>query len=186
MSQHRLEDFLSYLSREAAAEELMAVDEDLLARASILSQELMVDEARGGPGSEIAGRVIEYYTALVDSLLELRLSKASGRISERGVAPNTSLPEEGLVNGLLERAIRTGGLLESAVRNGSPLVLYAARWEASRDMAALLIRQDVPAFRGVDLNSYGPFSSGDVAMVPREDARSLVAKGHADEVVVLG
>ncbi|MDP7983012.1 MAG: hypothetical protein RAK18_07520, partial [Conexivisphaerales archaeon] len=94
--------------------------------------------------------------------------------------------EEGLVNGMLEKAVSAGELLRRAVRDGSPLVLHAARWEAAREMTIIAVKQDIQAFRGVDLNSYGPFSSGDVAMVPREDARTLISKGQAEEVVVLG
>ena len=186
MSQRRLEDFLSALSREAGAEELVAADDDLLLRASTLLQELAMEESLGGQLSTLAGKMRDYAAALGDSLLELRLSKASGRISEKGMAPQSALLEEGLVNGILERAVSVGELLRRAVRDGSPLVLHAARWETAREMVIIAVKQDIQAFRGVDLNSYGPFSSGDVAMVPREDARTLISKGQAEEVVVLG
>ncbi|MGC8555470.1 MAG: hypothetical protein ACP5NG_00410 [Conexivisphaera sp.] len=185
MSQRRLEDFLAALSREAGARELFAADEDLLVRASALSQELALGELLGGPESGIAAKVAEYGAAAASSLLELRLSKASWQVSERGIAPQSGLLEEGLVIGLLEMAVSRADLLRRALVDGSPLVIHAARWNASREMAVLLMRQDVQAFRGVDLNNYGPFSSGDVAMVPREDARALISKGQAEEVVVL-
>lgn len=186
MSNRRLEEFLGALSREAGAEELVAADEDLLLRISSVLEELAVAELIEGQGSAMVSKVREYASALGDSLLELRLAKSSSYISDNGIAPQSALPEEELVDGALERAVAVGELLRRAVRDGSPLVLYAIRWEAAREMAAVAIKQDVRAFRGVDLNSYGPFSPGDIAMVPREDARALVAKGQAEEVVVLG
>ncbi len=185
MARRGLEEFLGALSREAGAEELAAADEDLLISAAEVVQELAIEE-RLGEGRELAGKLRRYAALLAEALLELRLSKMAARVSERGLAPQPSLPEELLVGGALERAASAGEVLGRALREGSPLAIHAARWESSREMAIIAVKQEIPAFRGVDLNSYGPFSPGDVAMVPRGDARALVSKGAAEEVVVLG
>jgi len=39
--------------------------------------------------------------------------------------------------------------------------------------------QDIPEFVGADMKGYGPFSKGDVAPVPEENARLLVEAGSA-------
>jgi hypothetical protein len=183
--QHRLEEFLAALSREAGAEDLVAADADLLIRASTVLQELSVQAALGAPGSDVISSLAEYGASVGGSLLELRLSKAVDRVSERGIAPPSGLPEENFVSGLLEEAASRANLLKEAIQGGSPLAILAARWEASRDMVTVRAEHEVPAFRGVDLNSYGPLSPGDVAMIPREDARALISKGLVEEVVVL-
>ncbi len=39
--------------------------------------------------------------------------------------------------------------------------------------------KDVPKFRGVDLNWYGPYKAGDAARIPADDAEFWIAKGYA-------
>jgi len=42
--------------------------------------------------------------------------------------------------------------------------------------------QDVPSFVGIDLATYGPFKAEDVALIPKENAESLIRKGVAVKV----
>ena len=42
--------------------------------------------------------------------------------------------------------------------------------------------KDVPSIVGVDLKTYGPFKSEDVASLPIENARVLIRQGLAVEV----
>ena len=40
----------------------------------------------------------------------------------------------------------------------------------------------IPAIIGVDMGTYGPYDSGDVASIPKENAENLIRKGLAVEV----
>lgn len=42
--------------------------------------------------------------------------------------------------------------------------------------------EDIPAFVGVDMKNYGPFTKDSVATMPQENARFLVKKGSAELV----
>jgi hypothetical protein len=42
----------------------------------------------------------------------------------------------------------------------------------------------VPAFMGIDMRQYGPFQREDVGTVPTINAKSLVAKGFAAEIIL--
>lgn len=46
--------------------------------------------------------------------------------------------------------------------------------------------QDVPAFVGLDLRTYGPFRSGDIATLPEPEAALLAGKGAGREISVGG
>jgi len=46
----------------------------------------------------------------------------------------------------------------------------------------VIFKTPIPKFVGVDMKVYGPFSQGDVALIPYENARALITKGVAEEV----
>lgn len=48
----------------------------------------------------------------------------------------------------------------------------------------LVFKQDVPAFVGSDGKEYGPFSKGDIAKIPEENAQLMVAQGIAEWVEI--
>lgn len=50
------------------------------------------------------------------------------------------------------------------------------------DFVILRFLQAVPAFIGVDMRKYGPFSREDVATIPPINAKNLVRSGHVLEV----
>jgi DNA replication initiation complex subunit (GINS family) len=45
---------------------------------------------------------------------------------------------------------------------------------------AVAFLQQLPKFVGIDMGHYGPYSQGDIATVPEENARLLVEKGAAE------
>ena len=48
----------------------------------------------------------------------------------------------------------------------------------------IVFKVDVPAFVGIDGNTYGPFKSGDIARIPEENMKVFVEKGMAEEFKV--
>ena len=53
--------------------------------------------------------------------------------------------------------------------------------EIKRKMVVRFLK-DVPSIVGVDLKTYGPFKSEDVASIPIENAKVLIRQGLAVEV----
>ena len=47
------------------------------------------------------------------------------------------------------------------------------------DYATIYFTKDTPKFRGIDLQWYGPFKTGDAARIPSDDAEFWIAKGYA-------
>lgn len=90
--------------------------------------------------------------------------------------------------------VRTGGqpgaLLphELALFNAHTEALKAFRETQSRllepgeQRAVVALLQDVPAFAGSDLKSYGPYKAGDIAAIPADTAKALTAAGAAREL----
>ncbi len=52
-------------------------------------------------------------------------------------------------------------------------------FEAADPVESVELLEDVPAFVGADMQSYGPFSAGQTACLPQENARLLVKEGSA-------
>jgi DNA replication initiation complex subunit (GINS family) len=54
-----------------------------------------------------------------------------------------------------------------------------------KELAPMIVfKVDVPAFVGIDGNTYGPFKSGDIARIPEENMKVFVEKGMAEEFKV--
>lgn len=53
------------------------------------------------------------------------------------------------------------------------------------DYATVYFSKDTSEFRGVDLDRYGPFESGDAARIPTDDAEFLIGKGSASYTPVI-
>jgi len=53
---------------------------------------------------------------------------------------------------------------------------------ASIPMSLVTFKTQVPKFVGVDMRVYGPFSEGDVALIPEENARALKSSGALEVI----
>ena len=88
-----------------------------------------------------------------------------------GVAPGGLLPEE-------------KQLFESTV--ASVKDFKKRRWEAlsgtKKNFKAIAFLEDVPQFIGTDMINYGPYSRGDIATVPEENAKLLLDKKAAEVI----
>lgn len=56
----------------------------------------------------------------------------------------------------------------------------APAWGTKKILARLL--GDVPPFIGVDLKTYGPYKTEDVALLPAQNAEALIKRGIAAEI----
>jgi len=54
--------------------------------------------------------------------------------------------------------------------------------EQKRDRLVLRFIKDMPSIIGVDLKTHGPFNKEDIAVLPYENAESLIRQGTASEI----
>jgi DNA replication initiation complex subunit (GINS family) len=85
-----------------------------------------------------------------------------------GVTPGKLLPEEKNLFDSMVMSIRDFQEARKQAVEGK-----------GEDMQTIACLDEVPAFVGVDMKTYGPLSKGDIAMVPKENSDLLVGKGLA-------
>jgi len=63
---------------------------------------------------------------------------------------------------------------------------FLKKLEEGKKKTAFLVvfKQDVPEFVGIDMKTYGPFSKGDIAKIPEENANMLIEQGLAEKFEV--
>lgn len=69
-----------------------------------------------------------------------------------------------------------------AVITGRPKVLESISKRVRSKQIVVRFLKPMEQFMGVDMNRYGPFRQEDVAVLPFENARSLIENSHATEV----
>ncbi len=109
-------------------------------------------------------RQAELCEAMLSSLLRMRAVKVAAMLASEKYPENV---EEELM------------FLRSTLGVEEVEVLRAERKEQVKGIPMVLVtfKSQVPAFVGVDLAVYGPFSEGDVAHIPEENARILERRG---------
>lgn len=124
---------------------------------------------------------LEAAAKLAESLFKLRLEKIM-RAASRGEVPENLHGFEKGVYASLQRIIqeqreRVRNIITAAYRGWRPI-------ESEYELVCFL--QDFPQIVGEDLRSYGPFKRGDIAALPRGNARTLMMRGVARKLSVSG
>ena len=70
----------------------------------------------------------------------------------------------------------------AAILRGRPKVLDSISKRVRSKHIIIRFVKPMEKFIGVDLHAYGPFRQEDVAVVPSENARSLIENNHAIEI----
>lgn len=119
---------------------------------------------------------LESARQLLKDLLEIRERKLVNLAlyyTRSGIVPDRMTPEE-------ERFFRAvASVLADFQKERDQLV---KKQQDKRTVLAFL--EDVPAFVGTDLQTYGPFKQGDVATVPEPVGRLLIEKGAGKKIEV--
>jgi len=142
------------------------------------------EESRMIDNKTIKGRLskIEYENVkkMIDELLKLRLKKILSYLSSGAEIPKNYLTSE-------EENIseKTTSITEYFQELSKDLLHGKISGEKSEEMKRKMVvrfLKDVPSIVGVDLKTYGPFKSEDVASIPIENAKVLIRQGLAVEV----
>ena len=142
------------------------------------------EESRMIDNKTIKGKLskIEYENVkkMINELLTLRLGKILSCLSSGKEVPKNCLTSEEEKIG--EETISIAEYFRELAKN----LLYGkvSRDTSKEERRKVVVRfiKDVPAIVGVDLRTYGPFRSEDVASLPAENARVLIRQGLAVEV----
>jgi len=130
---------------------------------------------------ELRKAAVENVARLVQEIFELRLRKLIESAVKGKPLKNLFLFERGAYPRLVS-------LIKEYRENVRELIRAVAYqdWEkvGSRYEVVYFLK-DVPQFMGIDLETYGPFKAGDLAVLPPENARNLELAGLARSIKVL-
>lgn len=180
-----LDDYSSMIAKESASGDVTLIEDEAYIKASELLHKLELDVLSQEGLSRLLSSARDLVFLVIRNLLHLRLSKVVKKIS-LGERPLNMTVEEGLVASKIEEATSLTMFILKSIKNGSPISLYMVRERAkSLDLSVVEVKSGIPKFVGIDLNTYGEFEKGDIAVVPYENARILSLQGKAEEVVVV-
>jgi len=127
---------------------------------------------------EIELRNIERVVENIFNLRERKIVNFAIMAARAGVQPSNLIAEEKqFFQKVLETLKERRGILDR--------IKLALEGETKKEVEILVVfKQDFPAFVGIDGQTYGPFKKGDIAKLPEENRKLLVAKGVVEEFKV--
>jgi DNA replication factor GINS len=150
-------------------------------------------EVKGYEGieSRIRDTLVETISTATIFLLEIRHHKILEKTSAS--TPNSTTTTTGIDYSKLteeekymldaeKESERRRNDVIAAILRGRPKVLESISKRVRSKHIIIRFLKPMEKFIGVDLQAYGPFRQEDVAVVPSENARSLIENNHAIEV----
>jgi len=127
---------------------------------------------------EIELRNIERVVENIFNLRERKIVNFAIMAARAGVQPsNLTSEEKQFFQKVLEILKERRGILDR--------IKLTLEGETKKEIEILVVfKQDFPAFVGIDGQTYGPFKKGDIAKLPEENRKLLVAKGIVEEFKV--
>jgi len=124
---------------------------------------------------------VEAVSKLVKSLFEIRLAKII-RAVESGTYPETMSGFEKNIYMSLHRILTEHRkYVESIIMATS----YSGWNIIESNYDVVCFQQDFPQIVGEDLKTYGPFKKGDIAVLPKANAQTLVVKGLVYRITIM-
>ncbi|HDO20023.1 MAG: hypothetical protein NDF56_03890 [archaeon GB-1845-036] len=165
---------LEALRGELEAEGLFQLPKDFYLNVQAYIQSL---KDRGKASSEVESELADEEIKLAYKIMSIVVSLRLIKII-RHILSGKSLPPENL----LEEEVEPYNKIKASIEDFLSLTVMFASLEEGVFAKKILVRfvRDVPAFVGVDLKTYGPFQSEDVAYLPLINAEALVKRGVAE------
>ncbi len=142
------------------------------------------EESRMIDNKTIKGKLskIEYENVkkMVNELLKIRLKKILDCLSSGKEIPKNCLVSE--EEKISEKTTSITEYFQELAKNLLQGKISGDMGRAEKRKMVVRFLKDVPSIVGVDLKTYGPFKSEDVASLPVENARVLIRQGLAVEV----
>jgi len=124
---------------------------------------------------------VDAVAKLVQSLFKIRLEKII-RAVESGSYPETMSAFEKNIYISLHRILTehrkyVESIIMATAYSGWKII------ESNYDVVCF--QQDFPQIVGEDLKTYGPFKKGDIAVLPKANAQTLIVKGLANRITIM-
>jgi len=161
-------EFIRKIQREEMSEpKLSQIPEDFYQKAkNYLEQKKKIAEKKE---DKLAEREIKNVERLLEDIFNRRETKM---LNQALITVRTNLPPQNLIENEKE-------FFESAVnmlrtQRERVLSLLFKKTKLKQDLDKIEFEDDVEEFVGIDLNKYGPFKKGDVADIPKDNAKLLI------------
>ncbi|HKX21084.1 MAG TPA: hypothetical protein VJM74_05390 [Nitrososphaeraceae archaeon] len=184
-----LDNILELLKRERQIPKIQAVSPDIYKQVAQLIKELSIQKYEGLE-SDIHNELIRMIILSTESLIELRtrklLENSSGKLFSR---PSLSTDdyskltdEEKYIFGEEQKVSQRKDLILHSLTAGNVNNLDSISNIVRSKMIIIRFLESIDPFMGVDMAKYGPFIKEDVAILPFENARSLIERKVAVEI----
>jgi DNA replication factor GINS len=184
-----LDNILEFLKRERQIPKIQAVSPDIYKQVAQLIKELSIQKYEGLE-SDIHNELIRMIILSTESLIELRtrklLENSSGKLFSR---PSLSTDdyskltdEEKYIFGEEQKVSQRKDLILHSLTAGNVNNLDSISNIVRSKMIIIRFLESIDPFMGVDMAKYGPFIKEDVAILPFENARSLIERKVAIEI----
>jgi DNA replication factor GINS len=97
------------------------------------------------------------------------------------IGARTNIPPENLLE---EEKVFYDQLVNLIKKRREEKLEKILRGEKKEFATVVVFKEDVPQFVGVDEKTYGPFKKGDIAKLPEENVKILLARNVVEEVKV--
>jgi DNA replication factor GINS len=191
-----IKDIHNLLLKEIQIPTLQSIPFDTYQIIASIIQDLKGQEYEGIE-AKIRDSIVEMISISARLMLETRLQKLKGQQNNPFLAAlssssagNMSTPidyskltddEKYILDSEKESQKRTFIVLVAMLK-GRPKVLESISSKIHRKQIIIRFIKSMEQFIAVDMNKYGPFQEEDVAILPFENARSLIENGEAIEI----
>ena len=193
----KIAEIAGMLLKEVQTSTLQPVPFDTYQKIAVTLENLQLFEFEGIE-AKIRETMIEMISTAARFLLEVRYHKMSDRegvvissSSSSITSTNTTktpidysrLTEEEkyIMNAENESERRKNDILLTIVK-GRPKLLESISKRVRSERSVVRFVKPMEKFIGVDMEGYGPFRQEDIAVIPFENARSLIENNHAVEI----
>jgi DNA replication factor GINS len=180
---------LDLLKKETQMPKIQGISPDIYRKIAELIKELSIQKYEGLE-LDIHNELVRLLIVCTKSLLELRTRKLSENSNSKPLS-NTSLPtddyskltdEEKYIFEEERKVSQRKDLLIQSLIAGNVNNLHSISKIVRSKMIIIRFLESTDQFMGVDMAKYGPFMKEDVAILPFENARSLIERKVAVEI----
>lgn len=184
-----LDNILELVKKERQIPKIQAISPDIYKQVARLIKELSIQKYEGLE-SDVQNELIRMIILSTESLIELRtrklLENSNGKLFSR---PSLSTDdyskltdEEKYIFGEEQKVSQRKDLILQSLTAGNVNNLDSISNIIRSKMIIIRFLEPIDPFMGVDMAKYGPFIKEDIAILPFENARSLIERKVAVEI----
>lgn len=193
----KIAEIAGMLLKEVQISTLQPIPFDTYQKIALTLENLQIFEFEGIE-AKIRDTIIEMISTATRFLLEVRCHKMLDResfvtssSSSSSISTNTTktpidysrlTEEEKYIMNAENESERRKNEIVLTIVNGRPKLLESISKRVRSERIVVRFVKPMEKFIGVDMEGYGPFRQEDIAVIPFENARSLIENNHAIEV----